>query len=113
MAHILRQDAGALPLQTFLILNPCSDAQSCILFIPVQIINAGAVPDRKMASVLVSTRLTEVRGFSDFFSEFYQVLSYADWEQERQDWVKEEGRLDRCLELGNHLVPACSCQAIL
>ena len=36
-------------------------------------LQAGAIPDRKMPSVLVSTRLTEVRGFSDFFSEFFQV----------------------------------------
>ena len=34
---------------------------------------AGSVPHGRIPSVLVSTRLSEVRGFSDFFSEFFQV----------------------------------------
>lgn len=36
-------------------------------------IDVGAVPDKRTPSVLVSTRLSEVRGFSDFYSEFFQV----------------------------------------
>ena len=35
---------------------------------------AGRVPDKRTPMVLMSTRLTEVRGFSDFFSEFYHAL---------------------------------------
>ena len=34
---------------------------------------AGALPDRRMPTVLVSTLLTEVRGFSDFCAEFFKV----------------------------------------
>ncbi len=36
---------------------------------------AGALPDRRMPTVLVSTLLTEVRGFSDFCAEFFKVSS--------------------------------------
>lgn len=35
--------------------------------------SAGPMPDARMPTVLASTRLTEVRGFSDFCSEFFQV----------------------------------------
>ena len=35
--------------------------------------DAGPMPDKRMPTVLASTRLTEVRGFSDFCSEFFQV----------------------------------------
>ena len=35
--------------------------------------SAGPMPDSRMPTVLASTRLTEVRGFSDFCSEFFQV----------------------------------------
>ena len=37
--------------------------------------SAGPMPDKHMPTVLASTRLTEVRGFSDFCSEFFQVTS--------------------------------------
>jgi hypothetical protein len=35
---------------------------------------AGAIPGPSQAMVLVGTRLSEVRGFSDFFSEFFTAL---------------------------------------
>lgn len=37
---------------------------------------AGGMPSRRSPAVLLSTQLTEVRGFSDFFSEFFQVLPF-------------------------------------
>ncbi|KAK9808990.1 hypothetical protein WJX72_007481 [[Myrmecia] bisecta] len=37
-------------------------------------VTLGALPDKGMHTVLVSTSLTEVRGFSDFFSEFFKAL---------------------------------------
>ena len=39
----------------------------------VGMVGAGPMPDKHMPTVLASTRLTEVRGFSDFCSEFFQV----------------------------------------
>jgi len=35
---------------------------------------AGTLPGGKAPMVLVGTRLSEVRGFSDFFSEFFTAL---------------------------------------
>lgn len=35
---------------------------------------AGSMPGAKQSMILVGTRLTEVRGFSDFFSEFFTAL---------------------------------------
>lgn len=37
-------------------------------------VTLGPMPDKHMPTVLASTRLTEVRGFSDFCSEFFQAL---------------------------------------
>ena len=37
-------------------------------------LHAGAIPGPQQAMVLVGTRLSEVRGFSDFFSEFFTAL---------------------------------------
>ena len=34
---------------------------------------SGGLPTRRVPTVLLATQLTEVRGFSDFFSEFFQV----------------------------------------
>ena len=39
-----------------------------------QLRNAGSMPGAKQSMILVASRLTEVRGFSDFFSEFFTAL---------------------------------------
>ena len=48
-------------------------ASSCCLIVLDLRCSAGPMPDSRMPTVLASTRLTEVRGFSDFCSEFFQV----------------------------------------
>eukprot|EP00884_Botryococcus_braunii_P010005 jgi/Botrbrau1/19005/Bobra.0100s0039.1 len=37
-------------------------------------VTLGSVPDGKAPTVLVSTQLSDVRGFADFFTEFFQAL---------------------------------------
>lgn len=37
------------------------------------------MPDARHPTVLVSARLMEVRGFSDFFSEFFHALQESDF----------------------------------
>lgn len=48
-------------------------ASSCCLIVLDLRCSVGPMPDSRMPTVLASTRLTEVRGFSDFCSEFFQV----------------------------------------
>lgn len=64
---------GRLPLNPATFRDPPVQACTACLWVPCGVVDAGPMPDKRMPIVLASTRLTEVRGFSDFCSEFFQV----------------------------------------
>ena len=82
MEKNLQLPSSSLQIQDQLSDSSCITSKSCLLHLRsghtsklliLECWSVGPMPDKHMPTVLASTRLTEVRGFSDFCSEFFQV----------------------------------------